>query len=132
MEFDSILKEPFYNFGWCYSKTINFFGKENNVQFVFEAYPESEKINTFQKETFMKFYENINELSNSSSNQLNDYIKKYVDGNYTIANNVILKEILIKSDGETILLCEVDWDIENGIGIQIYPKFEIGPQDTFL
>ncbi|MDD5928629.1 MAG: hypothetical protein PUC37_02390 [Spirochaetales bacterium] len=132
MEFDSILKEPFYNFGWCYSKTINFFGKENNVQFVFEAYPESEKINTFQKETFMKFYENINELSNSSSNQLNDYIKKYVDGNYTIANNVILKEILIKSDGETILLCEVDWDIENGLCIKVMPEYDIGPQDVFL
>ena len=34
--------------------------------------------------------------------------------------------------GQLVLLCEAKWDTENGIGIQIYPTMEIGPQDTFL
>ena len=129
--FNEILKEPFYNFGWCYKKTITFFGKANDIKFVFEAYPESEQINQIQKDSFLSFYENIPEISKNSLNHLIDYIEKYVEGDYTI-DDVQLREILIKSDGELILLCEVNWDLENGIGIQIYPDFEIGPQDTFL
>lgn len=35
-------------------------------------------------------------------------------------------------DGDTVLLFDTDYDIENGLGIQIYPKIEIGPQDAFL
>ena len=35
-------------------------------------------------------------------------------------------------DGDTIFLFDTKYDVENGIGIQIYPEFEIGPQDTFL
>ena len=29
-------------------------------------------------------------------------------------------------------LFDTKYDVENGIGIQIYPEFEIGTQDTFL
>ena len=71
-------------------------------------------------------------MSKAAENQLNDYIAKYVEGNYTIDNDVHLTEVLINSDGELILLCEVAWDIENGLGIKIFPEIEIGPQDTFL
>ena len=132
MNFDEILKEPFYNFGWFYEKTITFFGKENNIKVDFEAYPETEQINQTQKDSFLRFYENIADLSKAAENQLNDYITKYVEGIYTIDKDVQLTEVLINSDGELILLCEVAWDIENGLGIKIFPEIEIGPQDTFL
>ena len=59
MNFDEILKDPFYNFGWFYEKTITFFGKENNIKVDFEAYPETEQINQTQKDSFLRFYENI-------------------------------------------------------------------------
>lgn len=48
MDFDEILTDAFFNYGWCYKKRISFFGKENDIQFVFEAYPETEKINSVQ------------------------------------------------------------------------------------
>lgn len=62
MDFDEILTDSFFNYGWCYKKKISFFGKENDIQFVFEAYPETEKINSAQKDSFLDFYSNINNL----------------------------------------------------------------------
>lgn len=132
MDFDEILTDSFFDYGWCYKKKISFFGKENDIQFVFEAYPETEKINSAQKDSFFCFYSSIKDLSEASANEVNAYIEHYVGENYTISNDVQLKEILVKQDGKLVLLCEAAWDIENDLGIQIYPKIEIGPQDAFL
>ena len=44
---------------------------------------------------------------------------------------VKLTHIIFMQDGDTIFLFDTKYDVENGIGIQIYPEFEIGPQDTF-
>lgn len=132
MDFDEILTDSFFNYGWCYKKKISFFGKENDIQFVFEAYPETEKINSKQKDSFLDFYSNINILSEASANEVNAYIERYVGKNYSIENDVQLKKVLVKQDGKLVLLCEAAWDIENSLGIQIYPKIEIGSQDAFL
>ncbi len=132
MDFDEILTDAFFSYGWCYRKSISFFGKENDIQFVFEAFPETEKINSAQKVSFLDFYSDINDLSEASVSELNAYIERHVGKNYSIEDDVRLKEILVRQDGTLILLCEANWDIENGIGIQIYPKMEIGPQDAFL
>ena len=35
-------------------------------------------------------------------------------------------------DGETVLLFDSSLDDDNGIGIQLYPNIQVGPQDTFL
>ncbi len=132
MDFDAVLTDAFFNYGWCFKKRISFWGKENDIQFVFEAYPETEKINSVQKTSFLEFYANIGDLSKITFNEINSYIERSVGGDYTIEDDVQLKEILVKQDGELVLLCEASWDVENGLGIQIYPKIEIGPQDAFL
>ena len=60
------------------------------------------------------------------------YMNTYLEDSWTIQNDLQLSEICIKQDGRLILLCEANWDKENGLGIQIFPTYEIGPQDTFL
>ena len=131
MDFETEIKELYFNYGWCCNKKIIFLGKENDIQVVFDAYTEDEKINSIQKKSFIEFYSKKEEFSILTIKEIDKYIQIYVDGEYTI-DDILIKEIFIKQDGKLILLCEVSWDIENGLGIQLKPDFEIGPQDTFI
>ena len=74
----------------------------------------------------------IEDITVKINAEINSYMNTYLEDSWTIQNDLQLSEIFIKQDGRLILLCEANWDKENGLGIQIFRTYEIGPQDTFL
>lgn len=109
-----------------------FFEKESNIQIVFDVYSESEKITPLQERCLSDFFSHIEDITAKVNAEINSYMNTYLEDSWTIQNDLQLSEIFIKQDGRLILLCEANWDKENGLGIQIFPTYEICPQDTFL
>lgn len=40
--------------------------------------------------------------------------------------------VMFARDGRTVIMCNVTWDEENGIGIEVAPKYTVDLQDAFL
>ena len=132
MNIEKIIANVKFEYGWCYEMPIFFFEKESNIQIVFDAYSESEKITPLQERYLSDFFSHIEDITVKINAEINSYMNTYLEDSWTIQNDLQLSEIFIKQDGRLILLCEANWDKENDLGIQIFPTYEIGPQDTFL
>jgi hypothetical protein len=40
--------------------------------------------------------------------------------------------VVFDRKGKTIIMCDVEWDKENGIGVEVSPKYLIDLQDAFI
>lgn len=132
---DSAFGNMEYKHRWIKKETITFFEKKCEVTIAAKAYNEK-PITDEQRKSYKKFKFEISELSEKAKSEVISYISKNENKiilNDIELNNIIkLKTVLFIQDGTTILLCESSLDEENGIGIQLYPCLQVGPQDLFL
>ena len=140
---DPVFGEMEYKHGWFKNSVINLFGKNWNIKLTAQAYSEK-NINNIQRENYSWFKQNFTNLQDKIFNLTKNYINNYLDKELEIQSNikqvntmndllkfVALKTILIDIEGSIILLLDFNMD-EQGIGIKLYPRMDIGPQDIFL
>jgi hypothetical protein len=136
---DIVFGEMIYNHGWVNRKKIQFWGEVIDFKIKVVTYEENIVLES-QREDYQYFISNVERISNETFLS----VKKYIEDNkdeiypYLPANTkhdvkdlVMPKTILFDEDNVFGILCDCLWD-EHGIGIQILPNIEVGPQDILL
>lgn len=134
MDTEKILNGVVFEYGWRTTSEYVFLNKKFEVTYIFDAYERSEEINEIQKQSLKRVCENENKYSNKEKEILFKYIyeNNIIVELENVCNEIKLTSIFFTQEGEVLLLCEVPWDIENGLAIKIFPNYDIGPQDVFL
>lgn len=128
---DKVLGEIEYDFGWIKIEEIPFFDSKYNVKMVFEAF-EDEDITDTQRNNYIEFTKNIDEISKKAINKLSDYLVENFTGMYVVKNIIVPTSVFFKQDGHYGVLCEFDLDEENGLAIVVSNDYDVISQDMFL
>lgn len=124
-----------YKHRWIKNEIITFFGKNTNVIISAKAYKEK-PITVAQREAYKKFKSELAVLSDKAKSEVFNYFstveKKQISSETELNSILSLKTVVFNPNGDTILLFDSTLDEENGIGIQLYPVIQVGPQDIFL
>ncbi|PVE70005.1 DUF6985 domain-containing protein [Priestia megaterium] len=143
---------------WRGKTTIKMFGEEKEIRLSIDAYERTDFSN-IQKEAFLSFIQNMENIMNETEKHIYDYyMENYEEYREMIANkseaDQVVPNIYSVSDLKKLveptelivrrvrkngkrrlgLLCDVSWDIENGIGIKMEDEGveEVGYQDIVL
>ncbi|KQL35462.1 hypothetical protein [Psychrobacillus sp. FJAT-21963] len=151
-------KLEYKNNFWRGKTTITMFDLEKEILLSVDAH-ESANFSNVQREAFLNFIQDMKDIINEVEKQVYDYYsenyEEYRDmlGNESEADKIApkidsildLKRLVkptelivrrVRKNGmrRLGLLCEVSWDIENGLGIKIEDEIveEVGYQDIVL
>lgn len=151
-------KLEYKNNFWRGKTTIRMFDLEKEILLSIDAH-ESADFSNVQREAFLNFIQNMKNIINEAEEQVYDYYSDNYEeyremlGNKSEADNFApkiestsdIKKIVkptelivrrVRKNGKRRLglLCDVSWDIENGLGIKIEDEVveEIGYQDIVL
>jgi len=137
---DPVFGQVCYRHGWSKNQEVSFWNKTMVLRITAAAYTD-QGINDIQRQNYKDFIENINYYSEKSLEAVASYIEDnkqniamYLPKGKSITNVtdiVFPKAVVFSKDNSYGILCDCEWDIENGIVIQI-PGFKVGPQDMFL
>ena len=132
---DSVFGKMSYNHRWIKEENFLFLNKDFKVKVCAKAFNEK-PITDEQRKSYSTLKSDYESIVKDCTPIAIDYLNKFYSANIQnetdLINNITFTHIIFMQDGDTILLFDTDYDVENGIGIQIYPTMEIGPQDTFL
>ncbi|MES9793891.1 hypothetical protein ABWL24_26090, partial [Priestia megaterium] len=155
---ESFGKLEYKNNFWRGKTTIKMFGVEKEILLSVDAY-ENTDFSHVQKEAFLNFIQNMENIMNKAEKHIYDYyMENYEEYREMIANKseadqvvpnihsvLDLKKLVeptelivrrVRKNGKRRLglLCDVSWDIENGIGIKMEDEGveEVGYQDIVL
>lgn len=140
---DRIFGEMCYKHAWIKMQEVMLFGKRWQIKIMAAAYT-GERICEEQRLGYCYFGENLSEISGQCTDILLQYVSTHRDDfsaryprmkdlrKETIAEFVSPRTALFAREGSVILLFDVRWDEENGIGIEVYPDVRVGLQDDFL
>ena len=151
-------KLEYKNNFWRGKTTIKMFGVEKEILLSVDAY-ENTDFSNVQKEAFLNFIQDMENIMNKAEKHIYDYyMENYEEYREMIANKseadqvvpnihsvLDLKKLVeptelivrrVRKNGKRRLglLCDVSWDIENGIGIKMEDEGveEVGYQDIVL
>ena len=132
---DPVFGQMRYEHRWVKKESIFIFGKNQTVKICVKAF-NAKPITDSQRSSYLKMKENLETILNECADKIYDYLNKFYNAKLEDASkvneHVQCTHIIFMQNGDTIFLFDTYYDIENGIGIQIYPEIEIGPQDAFL
>lgn len=129
-----------FNRGWTKEENFKWWGYDVRLKIVVSAY-ENESVNINQREGYLRFKENISDVSDISLKKTKEYIQKiknevlpYIELDEIpddILKIVKPSSILILESGSIGVLCDCSWDREHGVAILISDKkkVDVGPQD---
>jgi hypothetical protein len=121
------LSDLVFDYGWKKTISIQFQGKRQDIELVFDAY-KGEEVNEKQRLSYEKF-EHSQSLYEKQAEQLLD---NYIKVNQLRDVSIKLKTLLIKHNGDFGFLADCSWDIENGIAIILKSEPSVVLQDDFL
>ena len=138
---DSVFGEmECYHQEYIKKKKVPFLNQMCEVEILVKTYNES--ILDKQQEAYKYFLKNHEKVNSEIPKLIKDYIdenREEIRHYYPEIDNIKNLSDLIKSnslrfnrDGSVVFLCDVPWDEEHGIGIQIYPEYKIDIQDNFI
>lgn len=116
-----------YDYGWVKQIDLKIHDVRKELPLVFEAF-ENEIVSDEQLKSYTLFCNKKTEFELEIPKLLNKYIS--VNGIQNPSINPT--SLFIKRNGRLGLLCDCNWDIEQGIVIILYPEQEITEQDAFL
>ena len=132
---DIVFGEVTYKHRWLKSEKekIVLFGQPWKINVVASAYT-GEQICENQRNSYKYFKKNRSQLLKKIPSLLQDYLKRHVPAVTEESSHTLIrpKTLLFDRSGMIVILCDATWDEENGIGIQLKPKFCIDVQDAFL
>ena len=121
-----------YKHRWVKLQNILLFDHDYTINVTAQAYS-GKDVTAAQSKSYTLFMNNEKKYLSLIENQISSFIKKNVSDTYTdISNMVTPKTLMIKQNGDTVMLLDCVWDQEHGIGVSIIPKVSIGSQDIFL
>ncbi|MDC7769768.1 MULTISPECIES: DUF6985 domain-containing protein [Priestia] len=140
---------------WRGKTTIKMFGEEKEILLSIDAY-ENTNFSNVQKEVFLNFIQDMENIMNKAEKHIYDYyMENYEEYREMIANKseadqvvpnihsvldfkklvepteLIVRRVRKNGKRRLGLLCDVSWDIENGIGIKMEDEGveEVGYRD---
>ena len=139
---DSAFGDMQYKHNWYKTEEINFWHQDVQVRIIASA-SSGQGITEIQRENYLFFKSNTKDISSKSFNELKAYLLRVatdlqnsgmeqVSDDVLTKDIVLLKSVIFQKDGSFGLLCDFQWDIENGLAIQIKPEYKVGPQDILL
>lgn len=136
---DDVFGELTYKYGWVCRKEIRFWGKEIEFKIKIVTY-EEEVVLKSQREDYIYFLENLDEISEKTYVAVQEYLKMNSEEIYSIMETEDIEELMSLVIPKTLIfdenhvmgiLCECDWD-DDGIGIQVIPEIVVDTQDFLL
>jgi hypothetical protein len=115
-----------YNYSWEKCEEFTLLDKCYRITVTAVAYSD-ETITDEQRKGYVFFKENIGEISNKTD----ELIKKYITAN-NITGSFKPVSLLIEQNGNTVILFDCSWDLDNGLAVKVYPEYELGTQDDYL
>lgn len=141
---DNVFRQMEYHHRWVKDEFINIWGKRIKIKIVAKAY-KKKPITDAQRESYKFFKSNLAQISQKTEELICSYVKdnykeiqtywsnaKIYNAAKDFGDDLLIKTAMFEQDGTIVLLCDVAWDIENGLGIKIFPEYVIGLQDLFL
>ena len=138
---DPVFGEMEYKHRWIKKETITLLNKEYSLNIVAAAYT-GEQICDEQRESYKAFKGKLDKVSRRMPGMLEEYVEIHMED---IAEHfpeigkpedaikyVKPTSVLFTRDGKTIIMCNAEWDEENGIGIEVGPEYKVDVQDAFL
>lgn len=138
--YDQVFGEIKYEHGWTKIEYVPFLDQMCRVEIFIKVYY-GRNILDKQYDAYKYFIENHETINSKLPQVITAYInnnKKEITSNYLNIDNKKISDIirpktlLFNRDGSVVFLCDVPWDEEHGIGIQIYPEYKIDIQDNFI
>ncbi|NEN76313.1 hypothetical protein F9B74_08255 [Pelistega sp. NLN82] len=124
-----ILGELTFDNGWVKNIKISFLGAMSEIECFFQAF-DNEDISPEQIKAYQEYIANSTQLLINGENKLNQYIKEnHIPDE---EQNIAVKTLFFQRNGSFALLCDCDWDTENGIAIELNPQAQVMLQDLFL
>lgn len=138
---DNEFGEMEYRHKWVKKEKMMMLGKERTLTISALAYS-GDSICDKQRKAYQSFSSNRDELLKNIPKLISEYAHKHFDeitehfSEMNDANEALNfvnpSSIVFSRDGKVVIMCNVDWDEENGIGIEILPEYKVDLQDAFL
>lgn len=116
-----------FDYGWRKPFNIQFQGVDTEIELVFDAY-KGEDVNEKQ----LASYEIFSKEKAKYEAKVSVLLQEYIRNNRIQNTGVQAKSLQFNYDGSFALLCDCDWDIENGIAVVLYPNEAVTLQGNFL
>ncbi|SDV99331.1 hypothetical protein SAMN04487759_10176 [Kandleria vitulina] len=138
---DSVFGEMEYKHRWIKKENITLIDKEYTLNIIASAYT-GDKICDEQRKAYTAFKGKLDKISRRMPGMIEEYVEDHKNeivehfpeiGNPAEAIKYVTPiSVVFTRDGKTIIMCNVAWDEENGIGIEVTPKYYVDLQDAFL
>ena len=138
---DPVFGEMEYKHRWIKKEKISLLDKEYNLNIIASAYS-GDQICDKQREAYTAFKGKLEKISRRMPGMIEEYVevhKSDIEEHFAEIGDpedaikyVKPVSVMFARDGKTIIMCNVDWDEENGIGIEVAPKYKVDLQDAFL
>lgn len=140
---DAVFGVMEYKHNWYKQETLPLWGKNWDIWVATKAYS-AKPITDAQRESYLRFKSQLKDEEQIITETCIEYINsncadlaanwltaRMVNNDKELAQILTPTTLFIKQNGRTILLFDCPWD-EHGIGVELFPKIQIGSQDLFL
>lgn len=138
---DTVFGEMEYKHRWIKQEVISLLGKDRKLNIIALAYS-GDQICDEQRTAYTKFKEKIDKINRRIPDMIEEYVENHIEdiaehfteieSSQDVIAYVIPKSVMFARDGKTVIMCDVKWDEENGIGIEVAPEYKVDVQDVFL
>ncbi len=138
---DPVFGEMEYKHRWIKKESIVLMDKEYKLNIIALAYT-GDQICDEQREAYKSFMGKLDKISRRMPGMIEEYIevhKTEIEEHFPEigAAEEAIKfvepiSVMFARDGKTVIMCNVEWDQENGVGIEVSPKYKVDIQDSFL
>ena len=141
---DPVFGKMTYQHRWYKTDDIVLFGKHWDITIAAQAYT-GQSILQIQRENYKWYTQHRDEVAEKITKALIQYINincealadawvgaRKVNFPSELDGIVSPKTLLLSRNDSIVMLFECKWDVDHGLAVQIYPHYEIGPQDLFL
>lgn len=130
-----------YKHRWIKKEEIYLLGRDRTLNIAAAAYS-GESICDKQRESYKSFKKDYEIISERIPELIAEYVgrrREEITEHYDSLGEadeaiklVTPTSILFTRDGKAVVMCNVSWDEENGIGIEVLPEYKVDIQDAFL
>ncbi len=120
-----VFGEIAFSVGWKAQRSIKLFGNEYNIDLKLQAYFEEDGITKEQENAYIEY----DRTKDSKIEIAEKLLKNYSNCAET---QYVPKTLLINRDGSYALLCDDNYDLDEGIAVCLSPEEVIISQDDYL
>ncbi len=138
---DPVFGEMKYKHGWIKKENITLIDKEYNLNIIASAYT-GDQVCDAQRDAYAAFKGKLDKISHRMPGMIEEYVESHkaeiaehfprIGEPADAIKYVKPVSVMFARDGKTVIMCNVAWDEENGIGIEVAPEYKVDLQDAFL